>query len=179
MIRTDCFWSVKNRQSKNYTQQKVNIVIIRPIKECHSTITSSVYSHSCVNWTRPFLVWIWAWFHIRLDKPRDIASKNISFSLFIDDECNLHDTGEFSKSFHAIYPNELQIKVPLLDVDITIVTGIYKYKFYDKRDKYSFFIVCIPDLSGNISAYVFMVQFYLFSRIAKCAIKFPKIFFKN
>ena len=91
-----------------------------------------------------------------------MTSKNISFSLFIDDECNLHDTGEFSKSFHAIYPNELQIKVPLLDVDITIVAGIYKYKFYDKRDKYSFFIVCIPDLSGNISAYVFMVQFYHF-----------------
>ena len=32
---------------------------------------------------------------------------------------------------------------------------------YDKRDNFPFFIVCMPDLSGNIPAYAFMSQFNL------------------
>ena len=46
-------------------------------------------------------------------------------------------------------------------MDITFVDGIYKYKLYDKRCNYSFFIVHMLDLSGSISAYDFTVQFYL------------------
>ena len=44
---------------------------------------------------------------IRTDKPRAIKFKNAS--RFIDDKCNLSDFGEFSKPFHVIYPNEMQL----------------------------------------------------------------------
>lgn len=41
------------------------------------------------------------------DKPRAIKFKNLSH--LIDNECNLNDSGEFSKSFHTIYLNALQL----------------------------------------------------------------------
>ena len=73
---------------------------------------------------------------------------------FIDDECNLNDSNAFSKAFRIICPNELLLKyehhglhATILDLDVTI-HSIYKYN-YDY----------MPDLSGNISAYVFMGQF--------------------
>ena len=43
----------------------------------------------------------------------------------------------------------------MTDLDITVVNGIYEYKLYGNKNKYPFFIVCMPDLSGNISACVF------------------------
>ena len=83
---------------------------------------------------------------------------------FIDDECNLNDSNAFSKAFRIICPNELLLKyehhglhATILDLDVTI-HSIYKYN-YDKRVNYPFFIDHMPDLSGNIPAYVFMGQF--------------------
>ena len=40
-----------------------------------------------------------------LDKDR--ARKFIHASRFIDDECNLNDCGEFTRSYKQIYPKEL------------------------------------------------------------------------
>ena len=64
-----------------------------------------------------------------------------------DGECNLNDSGEFSKSFHVIFPNELQLKrkhqglhVTFLDPDITDVDVIYEYKLYDMKDDYTFLL---------------------------------------
>ena len=64
-------------------------------------------------------------------KPKAIKFKD-AFCL-IDDECDLNDSGEFSKSFHAIYLNELQLKcehrglhTTFLDLDVTVVNGIYE-----------------------------------------------------
>ena len=47
------------------------------------------------------------------------------------------------------------LNATFLDLDITDVDGIYEFKFCDKRDNYLFFIVRLPDLGGNIPAYVF------------------------
>ena len=54
------------------------------------------------------------------------ARKFINASRFIDDECNLNDSSEFSKSFSDIYPEELQLKceyqgthATFLDLDIS------------------------------------------------------------
>ena len=76
--------------------------------------------------------------------------------------CNLNDGGEFGRSFHNIYPNELELKcehqgshATFLDLDISIIDGIFVYKLYDKRDNFPFFIVRMPDLSGNIPSHVF------------------------
>ena len=92
---------------------------------------------------------------MKTDKVR--ARKFRYATRFIDDECNLNDGGEFGRSFHLIYPSDLQLKcehegchATFLDLDITVVNGIYVYKLFDKRDNFPFFSVRMPDLSGNI-----------------------------
>ena len=81
---------------------------------------------------------------------------------FIDDECNLNDGGEFGRSFQQIYPTELELKcehqgthATFLDLEINISDGIFIYKLFDKRNDFPFFIVRMPDLSGNIPSHVF------------------------
>ena len=57
------------------------------------------------------------------------------------------------------------------DLDISIVNGKYIYKLFDKRDNFSFFIVRMPDLSGNIPSHVFygsiMSEFLRIARSTK------------
>ena len=42
-----------------------------------------------------------------------------------------------------------------LDLEINIRQGIFVYKLYDKRDTFPFFIVRMPDLTGNIPSSMF------------------------
>ena len=67
-----------------------------------------------------------------------------------------------------------------LDLDITIVDGVFEYKLYDKRDDYPFFIIRMPDLRGNIPSYIFYGSILSeVVRIARCTLKYidfvPKI----
>ena len=108
------------------------------------------------------------------DKRR--AHKFVNACRFIDDECNINDSGEFARSFHEIYPEELQLKcehqgthATFLDLDIPIVDCIFVYKLFDKRDDFPFSIVRMPDLSGNIPAFIFYGSIMSeFLRIARC-----------
>lgn len=61
--------------------------------------------------------------------------------------------------FHAIYSNELQLKSEhrglhstLLDIDITVVYGIFQCELHNKGDNYPFLIFL---------SMFFMGQFYL------------------
>ena len=111
---------------------------------------------------------------MRTDKKR--ARKFVNACRFIDDECNINDHGEFSRSFQEIYPEELQLKcehqglhATFLDLDIQIVDGIFVYKLFDKRDEFPFSIVRMPDLSGNLPAFIFYGSIMSeFLRIARC-----------
>lgn len=104
------------------------------------------------------------------------ARKFLNAVRFIDDECNINDHGEFSRSYHEIYPRELQLKcehqglhATFLDLDIQIVDGIFVYKLFDKRDDFPFSIVRMPDLSGNLPSFVFYGSIMSeFLRIARC-----------
>ena len=65
----------------------------------------------------------------KLCRLSNIKFKNASY--FIDDKCYLNNSVEFSKSFHVVYPNELQLKrenhglhVTFHDLYITILCGI-------------------------------------------------------
>ena len=96
---------------------------------------------------------------------------------FIDDECNLNDHGEFSRSYQEIYPSERQLKcehqgthATFLELDIRIVDdNIFDYKLFDKRDDFPFSIVRMPDLSGNIPSFIFYGSIMSeFLRIARC-----------
>ena len=107
------------------------------------------------------------------------ARKFIHATRFIDDECNLNDCGEFSRSYREIYPKELELKcehqgthATFLDIDITIVDGLFIYKLFDKRDDFPFSIVRMPDLTGNIPDHVFYGSVMSeFLRIARCTLK--------
>ena len=99
---------------------------------------------------------------------------------FIDDECNLNDGGEFGRSFPEIYPSNLQLKcehqgshATILDLVVTIVDGLFIYKLFDKRDNFPFFIVRMPDLSGNIPSHVFYGSVMSeFLRIARSTLRY-------
>ena len=67
------------------------------------------------------------------------------------------DDNEFLTSFRNICPKELDLKVErqgnhvsFLDFDIKVEDSIFVYKPFDKRDKFSLFIVRISHLSSNI-----------------------------
>ena len=113
---------------------------------------------------------------ISVDKIR--ARKFVNASRFIDDECNLNDSGEFSKSYSDIYPAELHLKcehqgthATFLDLDISVVDSTFVYKLFDKRDDFPFAIVRMPDLSGNIPSHVFYGSIMSeFLRIARCTV---------
>ena len=108
------------------------------------------------------------------DKRR--ARKFINAFRFIDDECNLNDHGEFSRSYREIYPSELQLKcehqgkhATFCDLDVRIVDDMFIYKLFDKRDDFPFSIVRMPDLSGNLPSFIFYGSIMSeFLRIARC-----------
>ena len=74
------------------------------------------------------------------------------------------------------WDEELQLKcehqgthATFLDLDIPIVDCIFVYKLFDKRDDFPFSIVRMPDLSGNIPAFIFYGSIMSeFLRIARC-----------
>ena len=115
---------------------------------------------------------------MRSDKRRALMYRNAS--RFIDDECNLNDCGEFGRSFHLIYPSDLHLKcehngthATFLELDISIVDGLFIYKLYDKRDDFPFHIIRMPDKNGNIPLHVFYGSIMSeFLRIARATLLF-------
>ena len=108
------------------------------------------------------------------------AMKFRNASRFIDDELNLNDGGEFGRSFHLIYPSDLELKEEhsgtrgtFLDLEVNIVDREFIYKLFDKRDNFPFFIVRMPDLSGNIPSHVFYGSIMSeFLRISRCTLRY-------
>ena len=67
------------------------------------------------------------------------------------------DDNEFLTCFKNIYPKELDLKVEsqgnhvsFFDLDIKVEDSVFVYKSFDKRDKFSLFIVRMPHLLSNI-----------------------------
>ena len=87
-----------------------------------------------------------------------------SVGRFIDDLCALNDRDEFHKCYKQIYPKELDLKVEhhgshasFLDLDITVENNIFRYKLFDKRDAFPFFIVRMPHADSNIPSCIFFM----------------------
>ena len=166
------FWSKKKYGKSSFTKQQVKLLTSHLIKETYFQIGNLLFKQ-CIGIPMgidpaPF----WANLHlysyecnfitglISSDKIR--AMKFRYATRFIDDECNLNDGGEFGRSFHQIYPSELELKcehqgthATFLDLEINISNGIFVYKLFDKRDNFPFSIIRMPDLSGNIPLHVF------------------------
>ena len=166
------YWTRKSHGKKSLNKKQVKQLTAHLIKETFFKIGDKLF-HQCIGIPMgidpaPF----WANLHLysyecefitslmRSDKGRAMKFRNAS--RFIDDECNLNDGGEFGRSFREIYPPELELKcehegshATFLNLDINIVDGKYIYKLFDKRNAFPFFIVRMPDYSGNIPAHVF------------------------
>ena len=83
---------------------------------------------------------------IRTDRYKGFTFKN-AFR-FIDDACTINDSDAFNESYQQIYQPELQLKcehsgdhATFLELDITIVDGIFVYKLFDKRDDLPFLLL--------------------------------------
>ena len=184
------FWSKNKRGDESFTKQQIKQLITHLIKETYFQIGNLLFRQRIgipmgID-PAPF----WANLHLyayeykfmtalmSVDKIR--ARKFIYATRFIDDECNLNDGGEFGRSYRSIYPPELELKcehhgthATFLDLEINISDGIFVYKLFDKRDGFPFFIVRMPDFSGNIPSHVFYGSIMSeFLRIARCTLRY-------
>ena len=117
---TSTFWSKKKHGYNSFTRQQIKLLTAHLIKETYFQIGNLLFKqHIGIPMgidPAPF----WANLHLyayecrfitnlmKTDKSRAIKFKNST--RFIDDQCNLNDSGEFGKSFHQIYPNNLELK---------------------------------------------------------------------
>ena len=184
------FWTRKKHMKNSYTRTQIKLLTSHLIRETYFQIGNLLFKQ-CIGIPMgidpaPF----WANLHLysyecsfmtnlmKTDKGR--AMKFRYATRFIDDECNLNDGGEFGRSFHDIYPSNLQLKcehqgshATFLDLDITIENGLFIYKLFDKRDNFPFFIVRMPNLSGNIPSHIFYGSVMSeFLRIARSTLRY-------
>ena len=182
------YWSKKKKGKNSFTKGEIKILVAKLIRESYFQIGNLLFLQ-CIGIPMgidpaPF----WANLHlysyeykfvknlIKTDPRR--AMKFRHAVRFIDDECNLNDGGEFGKSFQQIYPPDLELKcehhgvhATFLDLEINILNKIFVYKLFDKRESFPFFIIRMPDLSGNIPSHVFYGSIMSeFLRIARCTL---------
>ena len=184
------FWSKKKHGKTSFTKQQIKSLTSHLIKETYFQVGNLLF-HQCIGIPMgidpaPF----WANLHLHVYESDFITSlissdkgRAIKFRYairFIDDECNLNDDGEFGRSYREIYPEELDLKcehhgtrATFLDLEIYICDGIFVYRLFDKRNDFPFFIVRMPDLSGNIPSHVFYGSVMSeFLRIARCTLHY-------
>ena len=110
-------------------------------------------------------------------------SKHVQNLIFKKSTNNYHVPNRFkddlrTKSFKCIYPGEVELKLDLVEhatflgLDIKIGDEIFLCKLFDKRDKFSFFIVSMPHFESNIPSAIFHGSIFSeFHRIARCTMK--------
>ena len=197
LFNKECVWTKTKHGYNSFTKSNIKQMVSFLIKECYFTIGNLLF-RQCVGipmgidpapfWANLYLYKYESDFISDLIKNDKVKAYRYKHSVrFIDDECNLNDGGEFNRSYQDIYPQVLQLKCEhtgshanFLDLDITIVDGVFEYKLYDKRDDYPFFIIRMPDLRGNIPSYIFYGSILSeVVRIARCTLKYidfvPKI----
>ena len=171
-----CFFSRSKHKGNSYTQNQVKTMIHHLISQTFFTVGNILFQQTigipmgidpAPFWANLYLYHYENMFVtklIRTDRYRGFKFKNCF--RFIDDACTLNDGGEFEQSYQEIYPHELQLKcehkgshATFLEMEITIKDNIFVYKLFDKRDKFPFFIVRMPDLTGNIPCHVFYGSF--------------------
>ena len=185
------FWKKKRSGKQTLSRAKLKALVKHLITTTYFTIGNLVI-RQCIGipmgidpapfWANLYLYHYENQFVTNLisdDKIR--ARRFLNACRFIDDECNLNDSGEFSRSYTNIYPEELQLKcehqgthATFLDLEISVIDNIFVYKLFDKRDGFPFNIVRMPDLSGNIPSHVFYGTIMSeFLRIARCTLLLP------
>ena len=167
----NCFFS-RTKHDKSFTKTHVKMMVEHLVTQSFFTLGNLVFLQiigipmgidPAPFWANLYLYHYESEFVTRLsksDRYRGFKFKNCF--RFIDDACCINDSDEFEKSHKEIYPDELQLKcehkgdhATFLELDISIEDDIFKYKLYDKRDAFPFYIVRMPDASGNLPHHVF------------------------
>ena len=182
------YWTSKGMDKRYFTKQSLIDTVSYLIKKCYFRVGNQTFKQDigipmgidpAPFWANLFLFHYEDKFVQKLvssGSPR--AYKYHGTNRFIDDLCAINDGDDFLNSYKEIYPKELDLKVEhhgnhatFLDLDITIVDNIFVYKLFDKRDKFPFFIVRMPQMCSNIPSSVFYgATFSEFLRIARCTL---------
>ena len=172
VLGNSCFFTRNKRKGRSYTVAQVKMLVSHLISETYFTVGNINFRQSIgipmgID-PAPFWANLYLYHYenifinklIRTDRYRGFKFRNCF--RFIDDACNINDSGEFQRSYAEIYPKELELKcehegkhATFLEIDITVQDDLFVYKLFDKRDNFPFFIVRMPDLSGNIPSHVF------------------------
>ena len=182
------FWRNKRSGKQYFSKQRLKAVVKHLIISTYFEVGNLLIRQSigipmgidpAPFWANLYLYFYEDKFIVQLISAEKMRARQFLNAIrFIDDECNLNDNKEFSKSFTQIYPPELQLKcehegnhATFLDLDISIVDGTFVYKLFDKRDDFPFTIVRMPDLNGNIPSNMFYGSTMSeFLRIARCTL---------
>ena len=166
------YWTKKSRGFNSFSRNKIKFLTTYLIKECYFQCANLILRQSigipmgidpAPFWANLYLYYYEEKHVTTLMKTDPFRARLYRYAArFIDDQCNLNDSGQFKNACQAIYPPDLQVKcehegqhATFLELDITVQEGLFVYKLFDKRDDFPFFIVRMPDLSGNIPDHVF------------------------
>ena len=188
---TYSYWTKKSHGHNSFTQSKIKFLVTHLITECYFQFTNLVMRQGigipmgidpAPHWANLYL-YSYEETHVStLMKQDPVAARRYKYAFrFIDDECNLNDSGQFKNSCENIYPSDLHVKcehegqhATFLELDISVKEGLFVYKLFDKRDDFPFFIIRMPDLSGNIPDHVFYGSVMSeFLRIARATLLYP------
>ena len=167
-----CYWTKDKHGHNSFSRNKIKQLITHLIKQCHFQFANLVLRQiiGIPMGIDPAPFWANLYLYYYEEKHVTSLMKTDSFrarlykyaARFIDDQCNLNDSGQFKNACQSIYPPELHVKcehegqhATFLELDITVQDGMFIYKLFDKRDEFPFSIVRMPDLSGNIPDHVF------------------------
>jgi hypothetical protein len=186
-----CYWTKLSKGYNSFTRNGIKFLVTHLIRECYFQFSNLVLRQSIgiPMGIDPAPFWANLYLHsyeeshvTSLIKSDPASARRYRYaSRFIDDQCNLNDAGQFKNSCSNIYPPELQVKcehegihATFLELDISVKDDIFVYKLFDKRDSFPFFIVRMPDLSGNIPDHVFYGSVMSeFLRIARATLLYP------
>ena len=172
VLRPKAFWIKKRKRKNCFSKASLKMAVKFLIVDSHFQIGNRVIIQNigvpmgidpAPFWANLYLYKYEFEFLTRLTRGKlPKAKKFHGCYRFIDDLCCLNDGKEFAKSFNDIYPRSLNLKcqhsgshATFLDIEITIVDGIFIYKLFDKRDAFPFFIVRMPNIQSNIPSYIF------------------------
>ena len=178
------YWTTKGKDNRFFTNTSLSECVSFLIKNCFFKVGNAIL-RQCIGipmgidpapfWANLFLYHFEAKYVKNLISTSSPRAYNFhSVGRFIDDLCALNDRDEFHSCYKEIYPKELDLKVEhhgdhasFLDLDICIENGIFRYKLYDKRDAFPFFIVRMPHADSNIPSCIFYGA--IFSEILRIA----------
>ena len=184
------YWTSKGVSNRFFTQQTLKDTVSYLIQKCYFSIGNLVFKQDigipmgidpAPFWANLFLYHYESKFvQSLISAGSDRAFKYHGVNRFIDDLIAINDNNDFNNSFKNIYPPQLELKLEhsglhatFLDLDITIEDGIFVYKLFDKRDKFPFHIVRMPNASSNIPTIIFYGSIFSeFLRIARCSLLF-------